>query len=48
MICADFLAGAYLDNDNPEILLNSISRYYKFMPGEQQRAFLEKLREKAS
>src|ERR1017187_9375824 len=48
MICADFLAGAHLDNGNPEILLNSISRYYKFLPGEQQRAFLENLREKAS
>ncbi len=48
MICADFLAGANLDNGNPEILLNSISRYYKFLPGEQQQAFLENLREKAS
>ena len=45
MICADFLAGAHLDNGNPEILLNSISRYYKFLPGEQQQAFLENLRE---
>src|SRR6202022_838395 len=41
MICADFLAGAQLDNGNPEILLNSISRYYKFLPGEQQQVFLE-------
>jgi hypothetical protein len=48
MICADFLAGAHLDNGNPEILLNSISRYYKFLPGEQQQAFLENLGEKAS
>jgi hypothetical protein len=48
MICADFLAGAHLDNGNPDILLNSISRYYKFLPGEQQQAFLESLREKAS
>ena len=48
MICADFLAGAHLDNGNPEILLNSISRYYKFLPGEQQQAFLENLRENAS
>src|ERR1035438_7007226 len=48
MICADFLAGAHLDNGNPEILLNSISRYYQFLPGEQQQAFLENLREKAS
>jgi hypothetical protein len=48
MICADFLAGAHLDSGNPEILLNSISRYYKFLPGNQQQAFLENLREKAS
>jgi hypothetical protein len=48
MICADFLAGAHLDNGNPEILLDSISRYYKFLPGEQQQVFLENLREKAS
>ncbi len=38
MICADFLAGAHLDDGNPEILLNSISRYYKFFPGEQQQS----------
>jgi hypothetical protein len=43
MICADFLAGAHLDNGNPEILLNSISRYYKFLPTDQQRAFFEYL-----
>jgi len=48
MICADFLAGAHLDDGNPEILLNSISRYYKFLPGVQEQAFLEDLREKAS
>jgi hypothetical protein len=48
MICADFLAGAHLDDGNPEILLHSISRYYKFLPGEQRQAFLENLHEKAS
>ncbi len=48
MICADFLAGAHLDDGNPEILLNSISHYYKFLPGEQRQAFLESLRERAS
>jgi hypothetical protein len=48
MISADFLAGSHLDNGNPEILLNSISRYYRFLPGEQQQTFLENLREKAS
>jgi hypothetical protein len=40
MICADFLAGAHLDNGNPEILLNSISRYYSFLPIAQKEAFL--------
>ena len=40
MICADFLAGAHLDNDNPEILLQSLSRYYKFLPTPQQENFL--------
>ena len=48
MICADFLAGAHLDNCDPGVLLNSISRYYKFLPGEQQQALLENLREKVS
>ena len=27
MICADFLAGANLDNGNPEILLQSIRQF---------------------
>ncbi len=48
MICADFLAGAHLDSGNPEILLTSISRYYRFLPVEHQQAFLENLPEKVS
>jgi hypothetical protein len=39
MICADFLAGANLDNGNPELLLQSIFRFYKFLPGEQRKRF---------
>jgi hypothetical protein len=39
MICADFLAGASIDGNNPEILLQSSSRYYKFPPNHQQEAF---------
>ncbi len=39
MICADFLAGANLDNSNPEMLLHTISRYYKFLPATQQKTF---------
>ena len=37
MICADFLAGANLDNGNPEVLLSSMTRSFKFLPGEQQQ-----------
>src|SRR3989441_8539618 len=47
MICADFLAGANLDNGNPDILLHSMSRFFKFLPGHQRAAFLENLTEKA-
>ena len=46
MICADFLAGANLDNGNPEILLNSISQFFKFLPGEQKHTFLQRVSEK--
>jgi len=48
MICADFLAGAHLDQDNPEILLSSILRYYKFLPKSQRQVFVEQLPEMAS
>ena len=48
MICADFLAGACLDGNHPEILLRSITRYYKFLPSPQQEAFLSEVNRKAS
>ncbi len=48
MICPDFLAGANLGDQNPETLLYSMTRLFKFLPGEQQQVFLENLREKAS
>src|SRR6202048_1057820 len=40
MVCADFLAGANLDSENPELMLQSIRRFFKFLPGEQKHAFL--------
>jgi hypothetical protein len=46
MICADFLAGASLDN--PDLLLHSISRCFGFLPAEQQQAFVAHALEKAS
>ena len=48
MICADFLAGANLENDDPTVLLQSISRFFRFLPGEQRQAFLHDVTEKAS
>jgi hypothetical protein len=48
MICADFLAGANLDNGSPEILLHSIARFFKFLPGEQKHAFLSQVSQRAS
>jgi hypothetical protein len=48
MICADFLAGANLDNGNPGILLQSALRFFKFLPGEERQTFLHNVKEKAS
>ena len=48
MICADFLAGANLDNGNPETLLLSMTRFFSFLPEYQRQVFLESLAERAS
>ena len=48
MICADFLAGANLENGNPEVLLQSIVRFFKFLPSEEKKTFLSYASEKAS
>src|SRR3954447_25906724 len=48
MICADFLAGANLDNGDPETLLFSMTRFFRLLPEDQKQAFLESLTEKAS
>jgi hypothetical protein len=48
MICADFLAGANLDHGDPEMLLFSMTRFFKFLPAQQRQAFLGGLSEKAS
>jgi len=37
MICADFLAEANLENENPEVLLQSALRFFKFLPGEERQ-----------
>jgi hypothetical protein len=46
MICADFLAGADLENQAPEALLQSVRRVFKFLPQSQRQIFLEKESEK--
>ena len=48
MICADFLAGANLDSGNPNVLLYSILRLFRFLPEEERKAFLDRAIEKAS
>ena len=45
MICADFLAGANLDDGNPTVLLQTISRFFEFLPGEQRQAFVAQIAE---
>jgi len=43
MICADFLAGANLDNGDPETLLFSATRFFRFLPEAQKQVFLKTL-----
>jgi hypothetical protein len=48
MICADFLAGANLDNQNPEILLQSALRFFKFLPGSEKQTFISEITRQVS
>jgi hypothetical protein len=48
MICADFLAGANLENATPDVLLQSLARVFKFLPQPQRQLFIEQANEKAS
>ncbi len=47
MICADFLAGAHLEEANPRILLSSTLRLFQFLPGDQKKEFLRRAAEAA-
>jgi hypothetical protein len=40
MICADFLVGANLENENFYVLLQSALRFFKFLPSEERQTFL--------
>jgi len=46
MICADFLAGANLDNGNPDTLLRSLFQLVRFLSSEQRQTFLELMLDK--
>jgi len=41
MICADFLAGAHLQDGDPDVLLQALSSSFKFLPENQRQAFLQ-------
>lgn len=42
------LAGANLDNENPEILLQSILRFFRFLPEQDRVAFFEQVGSRTS
>jgi hypothetical protein len=48
MICADFLAGANLDNGDPEMLLFSMKRFFRFLSNGQKQEFLKSIGEAAA
>ena len=48
MICADFLAGATIDGSNPDLLLYSQLRFFKFLDEERQKTFIAKVTSAAS
>jgi hypothetical protein len=45
MICADFLAGANLDNGDPDTRLFSMARFFRLLPDAQKQSFLTALGE---
>ena len=44
MICADFLAGANLENGTPDVLLQCVCRFLHFLPPPQKHEFLSYVR----
>ncbi len=47
MICADFLAGANLENGKPDVLLMSLRRMFGYLSAAQQRQFFLEVRRSA-
>ena len=48
MICADFLAGANLEDPIPGKLLQSMTNFFKFLPEEQKHTFLSQVTQNAT
>jgi hypothetical protein len=47
MICADFLAGTNREGADSQVLLESALRFFKFLPDEGRKAFLNRVAEQA-
>jgi hypothetical protein len=47
MICADFMAGANLENGSPDVLFESVERLFHFLPAPQQQRFVQEIRRSA-
>lgn len=43
MICADILAGANLNDGDPDVLLHALSHSFHFLPANQREVFLENI-----
>jgi hypothetical protein len=43
MICADFLAGAHIENGDSKVLLFSMLRLFGFLPPPQKQQFLSEV-----
>ena len=43
MVCADFFAGAHLEDGNSDSLLLALGRLYSLLPGEQKMEFLKQV-----
>lgn len=48
MICADFLAGANLDHGDPETLVFSAKRFFRFLSPAPKQNFLAEIDGKAA
>ena len=47
MICADFLAGANLEAENPDSLITSLSRLVEFLPKLKRQEFVDQIQKSA-